>query len=174
MATFGVTITHTTPADGDRENRWWVSADTLGDALDCGESIISAIVPMFGEQVLFKKVHAWVPNSTPNNFLNRSVSAFGSLDANAPTSAIVCVKMEMGSNTATYPNAKYFRVCMNPAEQSGRNWGSIYFPAPVDVAAALLGQGFLVTEDGSAITSIVAQQEVEYRQLSKRWYNRTS
>lgn len=174
MPVYGCTITHTTPADGPRENRWWVLADTLNDALDEGQNIVQIVKPIFNSTLHFTKIHVWVPNSTPNNFRNRTISMPGETLSSTPTSAVPVIQFLATSNSAAYPTSKNFRVCLDPGFQTGRLWGATIVAEIADVLTALNNQTTITTESGAVLSDWSLNPEVEYRQLSKRWYNRAT
>lgn len=120
----------------------------------------------------FNNVHAWIPLVNPNEFRNRPVTLPGLYEAPAPTNAEPVVHIEMVSDTASYPNAKYFRTSVQPSQQTGRTWATNYAPAIADVIETLSELPWLRDRAGEAITDFALDPYVNYRQLSKRWYNR--
>lgn len=169
---YGVQLEHTTPFDGTHENRWWVAAESLEDALDKGNTIANSLQQIFGDDCRFQNIHVWLPNSTPNQFRNRAISILGSFEATNPTSAIPVLRMYMTPSGTSYPNYKDFRICLNVTEQTGRNWGSAVAAAAGDVALLLSGLSYIVARNGDTITDYAFEPQVKFRQLSKRWYNR--
>lgn len=174
MPVFGVVTQHTTPADGERKNRWWLLASSLDDAVSLGNDIVDEIRQGFGAGCTFNNIHAWVPNVTPNQFLNFPIAKPGLWGAGAPTSAVPCIKLEFAAGANSYVNYKAFRVCVNPNEQSGRNWGGPFSEAWGDILAILATRDYIVGKNGAAAFGWAFTNEVYYRQLSKRWYNRGS
>lgn len=174
MAIFGVITEHTTPADGNRVNRWYVSADTISDAIDSGNVLVDVMLPVFGTLVTFVKIHAWVPGQSPNQFVTLNISKPGTYTATNPTSAIQCSRVQFTAGVGSYPNYKDLRICINPDQQVGRGWNSSFSGVMEDLLEGLDGLGFITTKTGTPLTAPSWVNEVFYRQLSKRWHNRAS
>lgn len=174
MPIYGVLTQLNTLSDGKRQNRWWVNAPTIEDALTRGNTLVGLIRAGFGSTTQFFNIHAWEPNSTPNIFRNRPISLPGTYDALNPTNAVPCVKVTLASASSSYPNAKYFRVCVQPNEQLGPNWGAGILSVYTTIVESLSETTFLTDQDGSLITDWALDTKVHYRQLSKKWYNRGS
>lgn len=174
MATYGLITEHTTPADGNRGNRWWITAASIPEALGKGVDLVNVLKPVFGSLVTFVNVHVWVPGASPNQFQNQPISIQGTYTAANPTSAQVVSRIEFAAGLGNYPNYKDFRICINPDQQSGRYWNGSYSTVMIALADELDGLGFLVAKDGTPLTSPSYTNLVRYRQLSKRWYNRAT
>lgn len=174
MPIFGCTLTHSTLADGDHDNRFWIEADNLDDAITKGGQIVTVIEPVFGDNCVFKNIHVWLPRANPKQFKNQAITVIGDFEATNPTSAVPVVRVYMTPSGVSYPNYKDFRICVNAAEQSGRLWGTAVLAAASDVALAMKTLTFLVDDNGSSIEAITVEVEVKYRQLTKKWYNRTA
>lgn len=168
----GVLTQLITPFDGKRQNRWWVAAESWDDALDRGVSLVNIIKNIFGNGNVFNNIHVWRPNTNPNEFRNRAISISGTFTSAFPTNAVPCVKVSFNADSASYPNTKYFRVGVPPTAQTGRAWGTDMTVAISDMLEALSELSWLIDVGGDPVGNWSADPFVQYRQLSKKWYNR--
>lgn len=174
MPLYGVVTRHMTPYDGNRHNRWWVDASDLQDACDHGNTIVDIIREGFGGGNTFNNVHAWLPLSNPNQFLNLPIAKVGMYLSTTPTSAVPVMKMEFAAGVGSYLNYKAFRIGIDPDEQTGRQWGGTIMGVWGDILTGLSTLPFLRGRNGNNVEAFALTSFVEYRQLSKRWYNRAS
>lgn len=174
MAIHGVVTRHMTPYDGNRHNRWWVDAGDLEEACNHGNAIVDIIRDGFGQGNTFNNVHAWVPNSTPNQFLNLPIAKPGMYTSTTPTSAVPVIKMEFVAGVNSYVNYKVFRIGVDPDEQVGRTWGTTVTNTWATIMTNLASLDFLRGRTGNNLDNFALSNFVHYRQLSKKWYNRGS
>jgi len=157
-------------------NRYFVSEDTLAGALLKGVALATAEKNVFGEEVTFFNVHAWIRGVTPNVFDNQPVLFPGEVTAPDPMKPEICGVVTLAS-PGTYPNTKLYRLCLNAASHEGFGFNSSVQALLVALADQLFeftDEGWLVTKTGTPYSSCTANAEYEFRQLSKRWYNRGS
>jgi hypothetical protein len=175
MTVYGVLTSKNSISDPHFVNRYFCNVLTVSDALAWGENIIAAESELFGSTVLCDNVHAWLPNSNPRVYLNSPQNIAGQVAAGAPTSGVPCVQIIFPSTVAAYASTKNYRVTVNPAEQNGRNWNTAVINAVDTFLETLSGYiDVLCDKDGNSFGSPVFNPEVQYMQLGKRWYNRTS
>lgn len=170
---FGVETVKKSAINADFRNRYFVEAESVSDAALLGEILANIERPMFGNGVLFHKVHAYELQPNFRQFYNLALNFNGSApDLGRPIKSEIVLRFELFGQ-ANYPQYKDYRVQIASDHIEGVRWDSEASQVFQQQVAAFGAQGnFLRTREGQPVISVNYQTEYQFRQNSKRWYNR--
>lgn len=158
------------------ENRYFTSADDMDTAQAIASAWVTFEKAIHGIQVAFTKVNIWEIGATPRRHRSVPLSGFGVIAGSAPTALEMTLKITFGAEDS-YPYYKEYRVAVNSDNTNTRIWNSPYLAVVLDaVEAADESEAWdrNRTKTGAPLADPVIQTAVEFSQLHKRWYNRSS
>jgi hypothetical protein len=155
-------------------NRYWILATGLTNGLDIGQDVLGVEMSIFGDTVNGVSVHVWRPNTLPHEKLTRFTDIPGTQTGFNKIKPQITARMFFSPLEDSNPYYKDYRVQVDNDNLNGTEWLGTY---QTDLQAMLdnmdgLGAIFC-TKAGEVINVGSFSTEYEFRQLSKRWYNRT-
>lgn len=169
---FGVSTEKTLESGRTVDNVYYIDATSISEALGYGNDIALVEQTIFADTVTLTNVHAWLPGASPNQFDNQPISYVGDLVGTENLNPQMCARIRAGVANS-YPSYKDYRVCVGDNNLMGTMWQPSYFSILVALCDALNNLGVIfTTRNGSILGEWVAVDTVQFRKLSKRWYNR--
>lgn len=153
-------------------NVYYTPPQSVATGLELGVQIANAERLIFGNDVEFINVHAWIIGTEPNEFDNVSLSMFGNLTGDTPLSPWNCCGIKFGVANS-YPSYKYYRVQVNSTYIAGDRFTSLFGVAVSDYLEAMVEYApYLCNRDGVGLGEPSYSSLIEYRKPTKRWYNK--
>lgn len=174
MPLYGFYIEKDIPDAPGRKNQYYIQKDTLGAALERAQNIYDFERMCHSTVTTFSNIHVWRVGSGRTDFTDLPVADPGMIAIggayNGPKQVVT---LELGTEVG-YGGYKDYRLAMGDDQVVGQYLtGGMedLLATALDTYMPVITQ--LCTRQGKLFTSATWVSKVDYRQLSKSWYNRS-
>lgn len=175
MGVYGLLTQKRNPKGLEWVNRYYVNAVDHEQALTWGVELSNLEKMIHGETVQFYNVHVWLPNVTPNQKWNQPLLLNGDIAAEDPMKAEIVSRFYFAVDGSQNPHYKDYRVQVDLLALQGYGWHVGYAGALTAFRLAMIDSTVaFCTRQGNEILPSNEDTEYNFRQLSKKWYNRAS
>src|SRR5687767_2336867 len=174
MAVFGA-ITKKVFSDGyTTHNRYWLNSGSLISAASHALLIADHESIVFSQFAVILNVHFWVPGVNPNQKITITTGVEGQYGASGMLRPQIVARVFWDTPDTSNPMFKDFRCRVASGELANGTWGANYIASLALYKAAVdTGDVPYCTRNGTLLGAVTPSNQYEFRQLSKKWHNRT-
>lgn len=175
MPVFGVR-TYKKYTDGySYTNRYWLNTGDLIEAASLALLIASSEAAGHTTECVIEKVHFWRPGANPNEKITVPTNVPGVISHSVMTKPQIVARMFFGTPSTSNPMYKDYRVRYPGNALAGSVWSSLEYPNLSQIPNEFAANGItFCTKTGTPLGVMSMDTEYHFRQLSKRWYNRST
>lgn len=156
-------------------NRYWLNAGSLAAAAAFALLIADHESLVHSQYAVIRSIHFWTPGATPNEKVTIQTGVQGAYGASGMLRPQITARVFWSTPSTSNPMYKDFRPRVASGELANGTWGASYLAALNNYKSAVDNDGVpYCTRSGTLLGEVTPSNRYEFRQLSKKWYNRPS